>query len=168
MSKEERPTLIVDNPIINYPFREPTQYWRYTEGHPQLILGRRPSGYYLAARTTTKIRPLAEEEFAEMETVNQIRERVRQWRRQDYPGTTRITRELLNHWNNQEREERKRLFFCEREAAETIIWLTEAPPTAKQGITIPTDEPNDPVSIERGYKGLKRYGCKMATGSGKT
>jgi type III restriction enzyme len=168
MSQEERPNLVVDNPIINDPFQEPTQRWLYTEGQPQLVHGRRPSGYYLAARTTTKIRPLAEEEFVEIETVNQIRERVRQWRQQGYPGTTRITRELLNHWNNPEREGRKRLFFCEKEAAETIIWLTEAPPTAKQGITIPTDEPNDPVSIEKGYKGLKRYCCKMATGSGKT
>jgi type III restriction enzyme len=168
MAEEERRTLIVENPIVNNPFQEPTQFWLYTEGQPQLVHGRRPSGYYLAARTTTKIRPLAEEEFVEIETANQIRERVRQWRQQDYPGTTRITRELLNHWNNLEREGRKRLFFCEKEAAETIIWLTEAPPTAKQGITIPTDEPNDPVSIEKGYKGLKRYGCKMATGSGKT
>lgn len=168
MSQEERPALIVDNPIVNKPFEEPKQYWLYTEGQPQLVQGRRPSGYYLAARTTTKIRPLAEEEFIPIKEVNQIRERVRKWRQQGYPNTTRITRELLNHWNNTAREGRKRLFFCEKEAAETIIWLTEAPPTAKQGITIPTDEPNDPVSIEKGYKGLKRYGCKMATGSGKT
>jgi type III restriction enzyme len=164
----ERPNLVVDNPIVNDPFQEPTQYWLYTEGQPQLAHGRRPSGYYLAARTTTKIRPLAQEEFAEIETVNQIRERVKKWRQQGYPGTTRITRELLDYWNNLEREGKKRLFFCEKEAAETIIWLTESPVTARQGITIPTDEPNDPISIEKGYKGLKRYCCKMATGSGKT
>lgn len=168
MSQKERPHLIVDNPIVNDPFQEPAQYWLYTEGQPKLVKGRRPSGYYLAARTTTKIKPLAEEEFIEIETVNQIRERVKQWRQKGYPNTTRITRELLKHWNNPEREGKKRLFFCEKEAAETIIWLTEAPQTEKQGITIPTDEPNDPVSIEKGYKALKRYCCKMATGSGKT
>jgi len=168
MSQEERRNLVVDNPIVNNPFQEPTQYWLYTEGQPQLVHGRRPSGYYLAARTTAKIRPLAEEEFIEIECVNQIRERVRQWRQQGYLGTTRITRELLNYWNNSEREGKKRLFFCEKEAAETIIWLTEATLAAKQGINIPTDEPNDPISIEKGYKGLKRYCCKMATGSGKT
>jgi len=168
MSQNERPNLIVDNPIVNDPFQEPTKYWLYTEGQPQLVHGRRPSGYYLAVRTTTKIKPLAEEEFVEIETVNQIRQRVKKWRQQGYPNTTRITRELLNHWNNPAREGKKRLFFCEKEAAETIIWLIEAPPTEKQGITIPTDEPNDPVSIEKGYKGLRRYCCKMATGSGKT
>jgi type III restriction enzyme len=97
-----------------------------------------------------------------------FRERVKHWRQQGYPDTTRITQELLNHWNSSEREGKKRLFFCEKEAAETIIWLTEAPPTAKQGISIPADEPNDPLSIEKGYKGLRRYCCKMATGSGKT
>jgi type III restriction enzyme len=168
MSQNERPNLIVDNPIVNDPFQEPTKYWLYTEGQPQLLHGRRPSGYYLAARTTTKIKPLAEEEFVEIENVNQIRQRVKKWRQQGYPNTTRITRELLSHWNNPAREGKKRLFFCEKEAAETIIWLIEAPPTEKQGITIPTDEPNDPVSIEKGYKGLRRYCCKMATGSGKT
>jgi len=39
---------------------------------------------------------------------------------------------------------------------ETLIWLVEASPAQKQGITIPKDE------------GLTRYACKMATGSGKT
>jgi len=168
MSTEARQNLIVDNPIVNDPFQEPTQYWLYIEGQPQLKPGRRPSGYYLAARTTTRIKPLAEEEFVEMDHVNQIRERVRQWRQQGYPGTTRITLELLRYWNEPEREGRKRLFFCEKEAAETIIWLTEATPTAKQGISFPADEPNDPVSIAKGYKALRRYCCKMATGSGKT
>ena len=57
-------------------------------------------------------------------------------------------------WNNPERE--RKLFFCQREAAETLIWLVEASPAEKQGITIPKDN------------GLTRYACKMATGSGKT
>ncbi|MEM4204656.1 MAG: DEAD/DEAH box helicase family protein, partial [Candidatus Methanomethylicaceae archaeon] len=48
------------------------------------------------------------------------------------------------------------MFFCQREAAETIIWLVEASPAEKQGIDIPKDN------------GLTRYACKMATGSGKT
>jgi type III restriction enzyme len=165
---QERPNLIVNNPIVNDPFQEPTQYWLYTEGQPQLVHGRRHSGYYLAARTSARIRPLAEEEFIEIEIVNQIRERVKQWRQRDYRGATSITQELLKYWNNPEREGKKRLFFCEKEATETIIWLIEAPLIDRQGITIPSDEPNDPISIEKGYKGLRRYCCKMATGSGKT
>ena len=168
MSTTNHQNLIVDNPIINDPFIEPTSFWLYKEGQPTQESGRRPSGYYLAARTETKIKPLAEEEFIEMAHVNQIRQAVKQWREKGYPNTSRVTRELLNFWNDSQREGKKRLFFCEREAAETIIWLIEAPQTLKQGIKIPDDAPNDPVSIEKKYQALKRYCCKMATGSGKT
>jgi len=95
-----------------------------------------------------------EEEFVPLEIVNTIRERVSQWRQRGYPGTTAITRQLLAHWNNPNRE--RKLFFCQIEAAETLIWLNEAPPAEKQGIAIEKDN------------GLTRYAMKMATGSGKT
>lgn len=67
---------------------------------------------------------------------------------------TRIIRQLLNHRNNPERE--RKLFFCQRESAETLIWLVEASPAGRQGIVGPKD--ND----------LARYACKMAAGSGPT
>jgi type III restriction enzyme len=74
----------------------------------------------------------------------------------------------LRHWNNPEREGKHRLFFCEREAAETVIWLIETPASSKTGIKIPKDVPTDRSSIDRGYASLTRYCSKMATGSGKT
>lgn len=43
--------MLVDNPILNAPFEEPTRYWAYEEGQPVLKGGRRPAGYYLKART---------------------------------------------------------------------------------------------------------------------
>lgn len=147
-------SLLVDNPILNSPFEEPKSYWAYEEGQPVLKEGRRPAGYYLKARTRGPQMAMLEEEFVPLDLVNTIRERVKDWRERGYPGITPITRQLLNHWNNSERE--RRLFFCQREAAETLIWLTEASPAEKQGITIPRDN------------GLTRYACKMATGSGKT
>ena len=147
-------SLLVDNPILNPPFEEPTRYWAYEEGQPVLKEGRRPAGYYLKARTRGPQPALLEEEFVPLDLVNTIRERVKAWRERGYPGVTPITRQLLNHWNNPERE--RRLFFCQREAAETLIWLVEASPAEKQGIVIPRDN------------GLVRYACKMATGSGKT
>lgn len=146
--------MLVDNPIINSPFDEPSRYWDYRNGQPMLVEGRRPSGYYLRARTRGNQMSLLEEEFVPLELVNTIRERVKSWRERGYPGVTPITRQLLNHWNNPERE--RKLFFCQREAAETLIWLIEASPAEKQGIVIPKDN------------GLTRYACKMATGSGKT
>jgi len=147
-------SLLVDNPILNSPFEEPTRYWAYEEGQPVLVEGRRPAGYYFKSRTRGEQLAMLEEEFVPLELVNTIRERVREWRMQGYLGVTPVTRQLLNHWNTPERE--RKLFFCQREAVETLIWLVEASPAQKQGITIPKDE------------GLTRYACKMATGSGKT
>jgi len=147
-------SLAVDNPIVDSPFEEPTRYWEYREGQPVLAEGRRPAGYYLRPRTRGPQVSMFEEEFVPLEVVNTIRERVKVWRERGYPGVTPITRQLLNHWNNPERE--RKLFFCQREATETLIWLLEASPAEKQGIAIPKDN------------GLIRYACKMATASGKT
>jgi type III restriction enzyme len=146
--------IAVDNPIVNSPFEEPTRHWAYEEGQPVLREGRRPAGYYLKARTRGPQMAMLEEEFVALELVNMIRDRVKLWREGRYRGVTTITRQLLNHWNNAERE--RKLFFCQREAAETLIWLREASPDDKQGIVIWKDN------------GLTRYACKMATGSGKT
>ena len=146
--------MLVDNPIINSPFEEPTRWWAYEEGQPVLKEGRRPAGYYLKARTRGPQMAVLEEEFVPLGLVNTVRERVKGWRERGYTGVTPITRQLLNHWNNPERE--RKLFFCQREAAETLIWLVEASPAEKQGIAIPKDN------------GLTRYASKMATGSGKT
>ncbi len=67
-----------------------------------------------------------------------------------------MTPELLAYWNREERE--RKLFFCQREATETIIFLTEARPDFLQGLAVPQDEGGEFI----------RYACKMATGSGKT
>ncbi len=147
-------SLLVDNPILNSPFEEPTRYWDYREGQPVIAQGRRPAGYYLKTRTRGPQLALLEEEFVPIDTVNLIRERVAAWREKGYPGVTPLTRQLLNHWNRADRE--RKLFFCQREAAETLIWLVEASPAERQGVIIPRDN------------GLTRYACKMATGAGKT
>lgn len=146
--------MLVDNPIINSPFEEPKKHWAYEEGQPVLKEERRRAGYYLRPRTRGEQVALFEEEFVELGVVNVIRERVRAWRERSYPGITNITRQLLNHWHNPERE--RKLFFCQLEAIETLIWLIEGPPADRQGIDIPKDNE------------LLRYACKMATGSGKT
>jgi type III restriction enzyme len=146
--------MLVDQPIINTPFDEPIRYWDYKEGQPVLTEGRRPAGYYLRPRTRSPQVSLLEEEFVPLELVNGLRERVRTWREKTYPGVTSISRQLLNYWTDRERE--RKLFFCQREAAETLIWLVEASPADRQGLVIPQDN------------GLVRYASKMATGSGKT
>jgi type III restriction enzyme len=147
-------SLLVDTPILNSPFEEPTRYWAYEGGQPVIKSGRRLAGYYVKMRTREPQTALLEEDFVPLELVNTIRQRVKGWREHGYPWATPITRQLLNYWNNPERE--RKLFFCQREAAETLIWLIESSPADKQGINIPKDGE------------LTRYACKMATGSGKT
>lgn len=162
------PNNIVDNPIINDPFEEPTGYWVFTEGQPYQEPGRRPAGYYFAPRTRARAGAIVTEEFISLDTVNEIRGRVREWRKGGYRGTTRITQELLQYWNRRPPERERQLFFCQREAAETTIWLVEAPPAERVGLEIPLDEPTNPESKAKGYGPLRRHACKMATGSGKT
>lgn len=158
----------VPEPILNSPFDEPILHWHIQEGEtPRQLRGRRPAMYFYRdpkAKPDThggSNRGIA----IELKVVNRIRERVKAWREQGYPGVTRTTLELLQWWSRDGRE--KRLFFAQREAAETIIFLTEARADFRQGVEIPRDEPSEEKK-QQGYKGFLRYSCKMATGSGKT
>ena len=79
-----------------------------------------------------------------------------------YVGTTATTRHLLEYWNDEERE--RRLFFCQIEALETAIYITEV--AGKYGdawIENTLREANNSSN-----PGLPRMAFKMATGSGKT
>jgi type III restriction enzyme len=170
----------VPEPILTSPFAEPAEHWYIREGEPaERRPGRRPAVVY-PPRDERRERhvewSLADgtlqlsADYApgyEMVLVNRIRERLAAWRRQGYPGVTRTTLELLQHWRRDGRDDRKRLFFAQLEAAETIIFLTEARADFLQGIQVPRDEPSDDRKAE-GYAGFVRYVCKMATGAGKT
>ena len=56
-----------------------------------------------------------------------------------HPGVTSITKRLLEHWRDPGEFEKRRFFFCQLEAVETLIWLTEAPAAERVGIEIPGD-----------------------------
>jgi type III restriction enzyme len=159
----------VEQPIINDAYEEPTRHWLVREGErPQLVAGRREAGCYYrppsgpAAGTTS---PSDVGTWVPLEQANRLREAVKRWREDGYPGCSRVTSDLLWHWNDPERE--RRLFFCQREAAETVIFLVEARADYRQGIDVPLDEPG-PEGQAAGYKPFRRYACKMATGTGKT
>lgn len=154
----------VPEPILCSAFEEPTEHWWIQEGEaPERRSGRRPAMYYF--REPGRAQAEAGGYHIELKRVNRIRESLKAWREQGWPGVTRTTRDLLEHWRNPERE--RRLFFAQVEAAETIIFLTEARADFLQGIEIPRDEPSDEQKAD-GYAGFLRYACKMATGSGKT
>ena len=143
--------------IVNSPYDEPKTHWHYHRETQKFSLkaGRRPAGYVIASESSKAFDDPGR--FVPIELVNQIRPRVMAWREAGYAGVTGITRRLLEHWSATERWERQRFFFCQLEAMETLIWLTEAPAAERVGITIPSDG-----------GAFARLCCKMATGSGKT
>jgi len=147
--------------IINSPYEEPAGHWRYDRESRSFgrVPGRRPAGY---VRATPGAKAFDDPGvFLELPLVNRIRERVKAWREDlanPYAGTTGITKRLLEHWRDPEqRGPDRRLFFCQLEAIETLIWLAEAPSAERQGIEIPGDGGE-----------FTRWCAKMATGSGKT
>jgi len=147
----------IDRLIINSPYEEPARYWSYERETLsfKLIEGRRPAGYIVASQNSKSWDDPGE--FKKIELVNKIRPRIKAWREAGYTGITGITKRLLEHWRNPQEREYRRFFFCQLEAIETLIWLTEAPEAEKVGIEIPSDG------------GLFRRLCsKMATGTGKT
>ncbi|MDR2704628.1 MAG: DEAD/DEAH box helicase family protein [Planctomycetaceae bacterium] len=150
----------IDKLIINSPYEEPKYYWDYIreERRFEKKLGRRSAGYIIASGDSDTFDDPGR--FIEIPLVNKIRKHVNIWREQNYPGVTGITKRLLHHWQDpQERngKDQKRFFFCQLEAIETLIFLTEAPEAERLGIDIPGDGGD-----------FLRWCNKMATGSGKT
>lgn len=148
-------TDTTDHLIICSPYEKPTHHLSYNREIRkfELVQGRRRAGYIVATEDSRAFDDPGH--FIPLEEVNKIRERVDRWRDADYPGITTVTKELLEHWKNPDRE--PRLFFCQIEAIETLIWLVEAPENEKRGIEIKGD--GSP---------FQRLCSKMATGSGKT
>lgn len=143
--------------IINSPYVEPQQYWEYIRDTREFVLqtGRRPAGYVVASESSKSFDDPGT--FIEIDLVNSIRPRINKWREAGYSGVTGITKRLLQHWQDPEERKDRRFFFCQLEAIETLIWLTEAPEADKTGIDIPSDGGE-----------FSRWCNKMATGSGKT
>ncbi len=144
--------------VINSPYTEPSQHWDYDKETSSFVRaeGRRPAGYLMGD-------PAAEEadggqgEFTPLELVNRIRPRVAEWRENEHPGVTGVTKRLLDHWRDREGFANRQFFFCQIEAIETLIWLTEAPSSERVGIHVPSDGSE-----------FTRLCSKMATGAGKT
>lgn len=147
----------IDRLIVNSPYQEPACHWRYQRETRlfDLAEGRRPAGYVVASESSKAFDDPGI--FVEIPLVNQIRPRVKRWREAGYPGVTSITKRLLDYWHDPEEFEARRFFFCQLEAVETLIWLTESPAAERVGIEISGDG-----------GAFARQCCKMATGSGKT
>lgn len=146
----------IDQLIINSAFREPEYHWKYNYQTQSFDKepGRRPAGYFVAGQGSNQYNDIGQ--FIELPLVNRIRPRVKAWRENGCPGVTGITKKLLEHWNDKDMRQYQ-FFFCQMDAIETLIWLTEAPEAERTGIIIPGDG------------GLFQRICtKLCTGGGKT
>jgi type III restriction enzyme len=168
----EQGDVLIENPIINSPFREPDKQFAFDDNGitNQVISGRRRSSYFIpiaAAKKSKTGQQMFDTEWTrdrieENKFINSVREKVRAWREGGYLGVTPVTKQLLNYWNNPERE--KKLFFCQIEALETIIYITEV--SKSYGDTWIQNDLMEANTLSN--PGLERMAMKMATGSGKT
>ncbi len=195
--QERLPMQPVDRPILCNPYEEPRDHWIYDKetGAASRAGTRRPASYWYKTERTGSaqltLTGLAEEERDDLPLVNALREDVRKWREAGYPGATHVTRDLLRHWARADRA--RRLFFCQIEAVETIVYLLEIRFPGKAGIRgNPKLGKEDLIRMLAGARpsfsnpgqdffprlidpgqdetlaALRRIACKMATGSGKT
>ena len=197
--QQDIPIQPVERPILCSPYKEPDQHWKYDTltGAARKEPGRRPASYwYKTERTgTAQLSFLGQEQQDDLPLPNLLRDDVRRWREADYRGATLATRELLRHWAREDRE--RRLFFCQREAVETIIYLAEMRFTGRTtrlrftpkvtdedlGRLLSGVRPGPAFQLARSaesypsladkpadpsLKALRRLCTKLATGSGKT
>lgn len=168
----------IDNPILNSPYEQPDRYYDIGPKGPTGAVrdGRRPSESFIPIAVSKKDSKKAggavqsEIDFditgerRERNTlINDLRRDVAKWRRNGYDGVTPISRKLLQHWADPARE--NRVLFCQREAAETAIFLTEV--AGRRSDYPDWRERLEPENAEHN-DGLPRVALKMATGSGKT
>ena len=170
-----------DNPVLNNPYEEPKYYYDTDMNgnidYQTIINGRRPFGYDVnivpGKRGDRTL--FSQGDFVSVdpnaEFINTIRSEVKAWRKAGYPKASRITKELLDFWfNNKDRKANLSLFFCQREAVETAVWLNEIAerdPNTGNYILNLLAERRHSVSQDDAFV-LPRTAFKMATGTGKT
>src|SRR6516225_737270 len=152
-----RVTQAIENPILNSPYVQPDRYYEIGPKGPtgEIRLGRRPSESFIPIAISKKGKDGSQAEFDFDATgerrqgntlINDLRRDVERWRRGgEYSGATPISRKLLKHWADPDRE--NRVLFCQREAAETAIFCQENDgnwdPTLRSGLE------SDPDSLRR-------------------
>ena len=174
-----------DRPILNSPYEYPARHWELDEsGQPtSQILERRRQVSFITPIPKPKKGKNAQirldfdaeaqeiategQQYELAQTINSVRNAVDRWRALPDPGQWRVTPEtarLLHHWRYYSFND-IRPFFCQAEAVETVIWLTEVAPQLGAGRQFleHLDEANEQANPD-----LARLALKLATGAGKT
>ncbi|MDE3767564.1 BPTD_3080 family restriction endonuclease [Sinorhizobium meliloti] len=177
-----------ENPILNSPYEEPKRHHALDpDGQPLNEPprdGRRRSEFITPVPRPRKKKQRVDkaqgklgleagddistdqQEYNPTPIINEIRGHLAQWRAlpQSSWGVSPATARLLHHWRNHPFQGVKP-FYCQIEAVETVIWLTEVAKSRKQYATIWEHllGANEQANPE-----LLRLAMKMATGAGKT
>lgn len=174
-----------EKPILNSPYEYPSRHWCLdASGQPtQEIQKTRRRAEFITPIPKPKKRK-GDFEQAELDfgspvsdggqkyhsaIINGVRAEVDKWRSLPNPqdwGVTPETARLLQHWRHHHFSG-VRPFFCQVEAVETAIWLTEVAPTRSGGMAR-TFLDHLSRSNEEANPGLARLALKLATGAGKT
>ena len=179
-------TPFFEQPILNSPYEYPARHWELdASGQPtnRVLEHRRRVSFITPIPKPKKQKAVQHEmvfdpdartleagrqQYDLTELISGVRQRVDRWRELPDPGTWRVTPEtarLLTHWRSH-RFGDIRPFFCQVEAVETAIWLTEvAPALGKEGRRF-LDQID--AASEQANPGLARLALKLATGAGKT
>ena len=168
-------TADLSNPILNTPFDPPERYFVIGPRGPtgEVKEGRRPSESFIPVPQTRKGRKdeqqaldfdITGDRIEENSLINDIRRRVELWRAGNWNGVTPYSRKLLTHWSSLPPARDDPVFFCQREAAETVIFLAEV--AGRHGTPDYRERLKEQNLIHN--DGLPRVALKMATGSGKT
>jgi type III restriction enzyme len=175
-----------DRPILNSPYAYPSRHWELDgDGQPtgQVLEYRRRAEFITAVPKPKKRRARPEQtalvmdEGAGLSTadqaydptplINELRAQVDQWR--ELPRSawqvTPETARLLQHWRHHDFAG-FRPFFCQVEAVETAIWLTEVAP--KMGARGKRFLDHLARANADANPELLRLALKLATGAGKT
>ena len=179
--------LFFEKPILNSPYYHPGRHWELDDaGQPtnRIIEKRRRSELVTPVpkprrqrqgREQAKLQLDAtdglssdDQEYNPTPIINEIRNHVDTWRRLPNPDHWQVTPEtarLLQHWRSHPFQG-IRPFFCQVEAVETAIWLTEvAPKIGAQGKKFVEHFKG---ANEQAKPDLFRLALKLCTGSGKT
>ena len=173
-----------EQPILNSPYDYPGRHWELEDGQPtdHIVEKRRRADFITPIPKGRKQKSSQQQEmifdegkglstekqqYDATSVINAVRRHVDDWRTWpvDKWQVTPETQRLLQHWRHH-RFSAIRPFFCQVEAAETIIWLTEvAPKIGKAGQML---RQHLDAAREQANPDLSRLALKLATGAGKT
>jgi type III restriction enzyme len=178
--------LFFERPILNSPYGYPSRHWELdASGQPtQRIVDNRRRAEFITPIPKPKKRrgadqaalvfdegkglSTSEQRYDHTALVDGVRKQVDQWRGLTNQNDWRVTPEtarLLQHWRTHPFNN-IRPFFCQIEAVETAIWLTEVAPQAGKAAEAFLNylaDANRDANPE-----LMRLALKLATGAGKT